>query len=921
VTDTAVSKSAAEDLLAFAAPLTNALLLISRDGVVLAANPAGARFLRLPDHKLVGMPLRSLVDADSDRLEEQLRNWGRSRRMLPGAMTFRCGDQSTVRCRVDGSLVAQAPESQDAILIQIQPKEAAAKQFLALNSKLDELRREVIRRREMEAALENLVKGTSAITSEQFFAAFARHLAAALQVRYALLLELVDRGFLGRMRSLAFWHGHGYGQAMEVPSRASLAVDVTSTEPDLATLRHVTSHFAEFDSASTWSAEQWIGMALQGTDDRPVGLLFVIDEKPIANRERALQILNIFAARAAAELMRKRAVDAQRESDERIRLLLDSAAEPIYGIDLEGKCTFANSACVRAAGYAQVEELLGQRMHDLIHHTHPDGSRYPPEQCPICRTCRKGETVQVTNEVFWRRDGSSFPVEYISTPIRKSGRIEGAVVTFRDITERNKVDKMKNEFVSMVSHELRTPLTSIRGALGLIAGGAFGALPNQIASLIEIAHSNSQRLIHLINDILDIEKISAGRLKFEMRVQFLSPIIEKALQMNQSYADEFGVTLRYRKPERDCYVDVDGDRMLQVLSNLLSNAAKFSQTGEVVEVATELLANRVRVRVIDHGEGIPEEFQSRIFQRFSQADSSATRQKGGTGLGLSICKALVEGMHGEIGFTSKVQRGTTFYVDLPLWHDKSSSLEPLPAREGAQCVLICEDNPDVARLLQVMITERGYHADVCYDARQAREKLRANHYAALTLDLGLPDENGVTLMEELRNDVATRDLPIIVISAKLDEGRLAIDSEFPAVDWLRKPIDERHLASVIKRAVSGRETTKPRVLHVEDDNEVRKAIRCIGAEIAEFDEASSLREAAVKLARRDYDLVLLDLVLPDGSGWDVLSMLTLAGQTTPVVVLASSEAQAAETEHVAATLVKSRTSNEEFVALLSRTLG
>lgn len=237
---------------------------------------------------------------------------------------------------------------------------------------------------------------------------------------------------------------------------------------------------------------------------------------------------------------------------------------------------------------------------------------------------------------------------------------------FHDITETIRVERMKSEFVSTVSHELRTPLTAISGALGLMTSGTLGDIPGPVAQMMDIAHRNSQRLTYLINDLLDMEKLVAGKMQFDMQNHKLMPLIEESIEANNPYGADRRIRLTLVNAVPKVEVHVDRQRLLQVLSNLFSNAIKYSPDDGIVEVAIQEIGSLVRIAVTDHGSGIPAEFHSRIFQKFSQADATDTRQKGGTGLGLAITREFVERMGGHIGFASIEGQGASFYVDFPV---------------------------------------------------------------------------------------------------------------------------------------------------------------------------------------------------------------------------------------------------------------
>ena len=235
--------------------------------------------------------------------------------------------------------------------------------------------------------------------------------------------------------------------------------------------------------------------------------------------------------------------------------------------------------------------------------------------------------------------------------------------SIHDVTELNKVAEIKNEFVSTVSHELRTPLTSINGALGLILSSKFGKIDDSVNELIQIAHRNCGQLIRIINDILDIHKIESGRMNFHFELTNISNLIKQTIDANQGFAEQFNVKIKTQITD-ELATKVDPYRISQVISNLISNAIKFSPQGGEIIVFAKKSNNKIHVGFKDQGPGIPNSFKNKIFNKFEQADSSATRKKGGTGLGLSICKAIIEEHHGEIGYNSRIGVGTTFYFKI-----------------------------------------------------------------------------------------------------------------------------------------------------------------------------------------------------------------------------------------------------------------
>jgi len=352
------------------------------------------------------------------------------------------------------------------------------------------------------------------------------------------------------------------------------------------------------------------------------------------------------------------------KSESQAQTVLDTVVDGIITIDEEGTIQTLNSGAEKMFGYRK-EEIAGTNVNTLM--PSPFREEHDSYIRNYKRTGRK-KIIGGSHEVAGRRkDGTTFPMLLSIGETIVDGR---SIFTgfARDITELKKVDEMKSEFISVVSHELRTPLTSIRGSLGLMNGGVTGVLPEKAKEMVTIAVRNSDRLIRLINDILDIEKIESGKMELHMEPLELMSVIRQNIASNNGYAKEYDVDFVIKDPLPDCMVEADQDALSQIITNLLSNSAKFSPRKGTVDIYVMKKDGIVRVSIKDYGPGISEEFQKKIFHKFAQSDSSDTRQKGGTGLGLSITKALVEKMNGTLSFETAPGFGTVFYFELPEWN-------------------------------------------------------------------------------------------------------------------------------------------------------------------------------------------------------------------------------------------------------------
>lgn len=617
---------------------------------------------------------------------------------------------------------------------------------------------------------------------------------------------------------------------------------------------------------------------------------------------------------------RQQAEQSLHDSEARLRAVLDSTVDGIITIDPRGTVESFNSAAERIFGYTE-EEVIGRNVKMLM--PDPDQSAHDGYLSNFMST-GEARIIGIGREVEGlRKHGMRFPIFLAVTEVALGGqRIFTGIV--RDITESKKIERMKNEFISTVSHELRTPLTSIRGSLGLIAGGVVGAIPDKAKTLVDIACNNSERLVRLINDILDIEKINSGKMMFDIKPQPLMPIIEQTLAANHAYAEQLGVRFELTQGLLEANVAVDSDRLQQVLTNLLSNAAKFSPKGSAVEVSVARRDGVVRVEVTDHGPGIAEEFQGRIFEKFAQADGSDQRQKGGSGLGLSITKAIVEKHGGIVDYNTRPNEGSTFYFELPLLTTlapRAATVSPASVVGNHARILVCEDDPDIANLIALMLNQHGYATDIAYSAEQAKTLMAGHRYAAMTLDLMLPGQDGISLVRELRAAETYHDLPIIVVSAKAELGKLELNGgAVNMIDWLDKPIDHGRLLQAARRAVRA-DGGMPKILHVEDDVDVVQVVATILAGQATLVPAKSLQEAQALLAKQRFDLVLLDINLPDGSGLDLLPLINQLTPTPPVTIFSATDVDADVLDKVTSALVKSQTSNTLLFETISRLIN
>src|SRR5579871_2861616 len=473
------------------------------------------------------------------------------------------------------------------------------------------------------------------------------------------------------------------------------------------------------------------------------------------------------------------------------------------------------------------------------------------------------------------------------------------------LTERSQLDTLKDEFISTVSHELRTPLTSIRGALGLLSSGVIGDVDPKALNLLRIAVTNTDRLIRLINDILDLERMESGRAPLQIRRCSLHDLCEQAIETMTPMADAGTVYLELvgstglgTASSETLFFDGDADRILQVLTNLLSNAIKFSPTASTVRIHTDATADSIMLKVVDEGRGIPSDKLDSIFDRFQQVEPSDARQKGGTGLGLAICRSIVQQHGGSIWAQRNIGVGTTLYVmlprttrasDLPSVSSPAVILPTSTSHRAEGAILVCDDDAGIRTVVSEHLTRQGYRVIEAVSGDEALVLAAEHHVEAILLDLYMPGLSGWETLQRLRNQPATANIPVVVLSVLSSTLRPQLTGD--AQGWVQKPFNENLLFAELGRVLHQGEGPAY-VLLVEDDEDLASVLTASFEDAAvHIDHASTRQQAIRHCINRRPDLLILDLTLPDGDGFSFVEWLRQqpALRTLPLVVYSGRE--------------------------------
>ncbi len=469
------------------------------------------------------------------------------------------------------------------------------------------------------------------------------------------------------------------------------------------------------------------------------------------------------------------------------------------------------------------------------------------------------------------------------------------------LSERSQLDTLKDEFISTVSHELRTPLTSIRGALGLLSSGVIGDVDAKALNLLRIAVTNTDRLIRLINDILDLERMESGRAPLQIRRCSLRDLAQQAIETMTPMADANTVHLELvastvaqaASPEA-LFFDGDADRILQVVTNLLSNAIKFSPPASTVRIHTDATSDSILLKVVDEGRGIPTDKLDTIFDRFQQVEPSDARQKGGTGLGLAICRSIVQQHSGSIWAQRNLGVGTTLYVMLPRTARSTDITAPsaLPAAlvaRGEGAILVCDDDAGIRTVVSEHLTRQGYTVIEANSGDQALVLAAEHQVEAILLDLYMPGLSGWETLQRLRNNPLTANIPVVVLSVLSSTLRPQLTGD--AQGWVQKPFNENLLFAELGRVLHHGDGPAY-VLLVEDDEDLASVLIASFQDAAvHIDHAPTRQHAIRQCITRPPDLLILDLTLPDGDGFSLVDWLRQQPslRTLPLVVYSGRE--------------------------------
>jgi PAS domain S-box-containing protein len=579
-------------------------------------------------------------------------------------------------------------------------------------------------------------------------------------------------------------------------------------------------------------------------------------------------------------------LQAEREGRARIRAITDGVDEALMLVAPDLRVLDVNQRYVELFGVPR-ERIVGQRLVDT--RTFFDQIFAEPDAMYELALTSSSDTEQEHRRFVAQNWPLARELQLFSTPVRDAEGFLGRLFVFRDVTREREVDRMKTEFVSLVSHELRTPLTSIKGFTQMVLDGDAGEINEEMREFLGIVLSNADRLVALVNDLLDLSRIESGRIQLKSETVDLDEVVQTVASTMRQKLKEKQQSLAVTVDPAATYVTGDKDKLVQVLTNYVSNAHKYTQAGGDIRVAIRQQGDFASVTVSDNGYGIAPEDQARLFARFYRVDNAMTREVGGTGLGLSIVKQLIELQGGQVGVQSVLGAGSTFTFTVPLASEPAeipepaqepAAVEPPAPGKSAPTVLVVEDDADIASLITHHLRKAGYSPRVAHTAEDALATLADDLPDLITLDIDLPGMQGDELARRLQADPLTSDIPVLVLSVSADDA----GTRFGAYA-LPKPIDQDELVATVARMLH--EAHHGPVLVIDDDPDVRALLESVLRKQGfEVETAAGGKSGLAQARARQPALILLDMRMPGMDGFAVLQDLKASPATARVPVIA-----------------------------------
>ncbi|HSS19054.1 MAG TPA: PAS domain S-box protein [Pyrinomonadaceae bacterium] len=559
-------------------------------------------------------------------------------------------------------------------------------------------------------------------------------------------------------------------------------------------------------------------------DGQPINVSLTIS--PIKNPQGQV----IGASKIARDITEsKRAEEALRRALDFDETVMSSMGEGLYTVDLESRVTFMNPAAQEMFGWT-LDEILGRRIHEVVHHSHRDGAPFPAEECAGLRVLREGQGLSNYEDVFIRKDGTFFDVIYSSSPLRSDGRTTGLAVVFRDISERKQAEeererllaaeqdaraeaeranRLKDEFLATLSHELRNPLNVVIGYAEILRRSGENQKPEFIMKAAETIRRNAVAQAQLVSDLLDLSRLQMGKLSLNRQPVSLSTIISDAIETVRSEAAAKSITLQVDLDADIVVVEGDPIRLGQIAWNLLNNAIKFTPAEGTVRIALSQESGSAKVTIADSGQGISAEFLPYVFEMFRQADASSARRQGGMGIGLALVKQLAELHGGRVAAESEgTGQGASFTVWIPLFKEGESALKSEnTGATGAlrrKFILVVDDSPETTEMLGKLLELEGAFVELARSGIEALDIAKRKRFDLVVSDISMPEMDGYELLKSLRELPEMENVPAVALTGYGRNVDIDRAKQEGFAEHLTKPLDIDKLLKIVRELTEER---------------------------------------------------------------------------------------------------------------------